>query len=80
MSLRPRDAIDPDTRLGRRVVVTGYARLVTEPSELACLRGLLAPGVPQQGTDHAVRIRPGLVTGVLLIEGDADPAPAPEGN
>ncbi|MFD9096620.1 pyridoxamine 5'-phosphate oxidase family protein [Streptomyces collinus] len=62
------DAIDPDTHLGWSVVVTGYARLVTDPEELTRIRGLLEPWAPQQGTDHAVRIRPDLVTGVLLTE------------
>ncbi|GHI03888.1 pyridoxamine 5'-phosphate oxidase [Streptomyces cellostaticus] len=62
------DAIDPDTHLGWSVVVTGYARLVTDPGELARIRGLLHPWAPHQGMDHAVRIRPDLVTGVLLTE------------
>ncbi|MFF8729263.1 pyridoxamine 5'-phosphate oxidase family protein [Streptomyces sp. NPDC015171] len=64
------DAIDPGTRLGWSVVVTGYARLVTDPAELARIRGLLEPWVPRQGVDHAVRIRPELVTGVLLTGAD----------
>ncbi|MCS0604893.1 pyridoxamine 5'-phosphate oxidase family protein [Streptomyces sp. LP11] len=67
------DAIDPDTRLGWSVVVTGYARLVTDPAELGRVRTLLSPWAPQEGgMDHAVRIRPDLVTGVLLT--DAEPA------
>ncbi|MGW0880131.1 pyridoxamine 5'-phosphate oxidase family protein [Streptomyces sp. NPDC002671] len=65
------DAIDPDTHLGWSVVVTGYARLVTDPAELARIRGLLDPWVPQQGMDQAVRIRPELVSGVLLTGRDA---------
>ncbi|MGW2422917.1 pyridoxamine 5'-phosphate oxidase family protein [Streptomyces sp. NPDC001709] len=62
------DAIDPDTHLGWSVVVTGYARLVTDPAELARIRGLLVPWVPQREVDHAIRIRPELITGVLLTE------------
>ncbi|MEU1409257.1 pyridoxamine 5'-phosphate oxidase family protein [Streptomyces sp. NPDC005728] len=62
------DAIDPVTHLGWSVVVTGYARLVTDPGELARIRGLLHPWAPQQGMDQAVRIRPDLVTGVLLTD------------
>ncbi|WP_225101710.1 pyridoxamine 5'-phosphate oxidase family protein [Streptomyces sp. CoH27] len=62
------DAIDPDTRLGWTVVVTGYACLVTDPAELARIRSMVNPWVPQQGMDHAVRIRPELVMGVLLTE------------
>jgi Pyridoxamine 5'-phosphate oxidase len=59
------DAIDPDTHLGWSVVVTGYARLVTDPRELARFQDLLHPWV-QQTMDYAVRIHPDLVTGVLL--------------
>ncbi|MCC5477692.1 pyridoxamine 5'-phosphate oxidase family protein [Streptomyces sp. NPDC059680] len=62
------DAIDPDTHLGWSVVVTGYARLVTDPADLARVRTLLTPWAPQEGTDQAVRIRPSLVTGVLLTD------------
>ncbi|MBB5926767.1 pyridoxamine 5'-phosphate oxidase family protein [Streptomyces echinatus] len=62
------DAIDPETHLGWSVVVTGYARLVTDPAELARLRGLLVPWMRQPEMDQAVRIRPELVTGVLLTE------------
>ncbi|MFI9809207.1 pyridoxamine 5'-phosphate oxidase family protein [Streptomyces sp. NPDC052301] len=60
------DVIDPDTHLGWSVVVTGYARLVTDPAELARVRELLQPWVPVEGMDQAVRIRPELVAGVLL--------------
>ncbi|MFJ5260072.1 pyridoxamine 5'-phosphate oxidase family protein [Streptomyces sp. NPDC088387] len=59
------DAIDPDTHLGWSVVVTGYARLVTDPGELARYERMLRPWV-EQSMDRAVRIRPDLVTGVLL--------------
>ena len=64
------DAIDPDTHLGWSVVVTGYARLVTDPRELARVRSLLRPWVPRHGMDQAVRIRPELVTGVVLTSTD----------
>ncbi|MEU6772302.1 pyridoxamine 5'-phosphate oxidase family protein [Streptomyces sp. NPDC046759] len=65
------DAIDPVTHLGWSVVVTGYARPVTDPDELARARGLLPlwaarPGTGRAETDQAMRIRPELVTGVLL--------------
>jgi hypothetical protein len=59
------DDIDPDTHLGWSVVVTGYARLVTEPGELARYQGMLRPWVDQT-MDQALRIHPDLVTGVLL--------------
>ncbi|MFJ9863870.1 pyridoxamine 5'-phosphate oxidase family protein [Streptomyces sp. NPDC101165] len=64
------DAIDPDTHLGWSVVVTGYARLVTDPGELVRIRALLEPWAAQPGTDHAVRIHPDLITGVLLTARD----------
>ncbi|MGQ4360352.1 pyridoxamine 5'-phosphate oxidase family protein [Streptomyces sp. SAS_272] len=63
------DDIDPDTHLGWSVVVTGYARLVTDPQELARYRALLRPWTAQR-MDHAVRIHPVLVTGVRLIAHD----------
>jgi len=64
------DLIDPDTHLGWSVVVTGYAHLVTDPGELARYRAMLRPWVDQT-MDYAVRIRPDLVTGVLLTAADA---------
>lgn len=63
------DSIDPDTHLGWSVVVTGYARLVTDDRELARYQGLLRPWVGRP-TDYAVRIRPDLVTGLLLVPAD----------
>ncbi|GAB7110233.1 pyridoxamine 5'-phosphate oxidase family protein [Streptomyces phaeofaciens JCM 4814] len=63
------DDIDPDTHLGWSVVVTGYARLVTDPRELADYRALLRPWGTQR-MDHAVRIHPDLVTGVRLTAHD----------
>ncbi|MFF9155126.1 pyridoxamine 5'-phosphate oxidase family protein [Streptomyces sp. NPDC014846] len=69
------DVIDPDTHLGWSVVVTGYARLVTDPSELARIQALLKPWVPSEGMDQAVRIRPELVAGVRLA-GAGETAPA----
>jgi hypothetical protein len=59
------DAIDPDTHLGWSVVVTGYAELVTDERELERYKAVLRPWV-EQTMDHAVRIRPGLVTGIRL--------------
>jgi nitroimidazol reductase NimA-like FMN-containing flavoprotein (pyridoxamine 5'-phosphate oxidase superfamily) len=63
------DAIDPDRHLGWSVVVTGYAHLVTDPQELARYQAMLRPWV-QQTMDYAVRIRPGLVTGIRLTTAD----------
>lgn len=73
------DVIDPDTHLGWSVVATGYARLVTDPAELARYQELLVPWTGHT-MDHAVRISPDLVTGVRLTAdgpltaGDADGA------
>ncbi|MGA4837611.1 pyridoxamine 5'-phosphate oxidase family protein [Streptomyces sp. G45] len=65
------DAIHPDTHLGWSVVATGYARLVTDPRELARYQALLRPWV-EQAMDYAVRIHPELVTGVMLTDGAPD--------
>lgn len=59
------DDIAPDTHLGWSVVVTGYARLVTDPGELARYQGMLRPWL-EGAMDQAIRIHPDLVTGVLL--------------
>ncbi|WP_042404912.1 pyridoxamine 5'-phosphate oxidase family protein [Streptacidiphilus carbonis] len=59
------DIIDPDTHLGWSVVATGYARLVTDPAELAQYQGRLQPWV-DQAMDHAVRIHPEVITGIQL--------------
>ena len=69
------DAIDPDTHLGWSVVVTGYAELVTDERELERYRAMLRPWVGH-AMDHAVRIRPGLVSGIRLTEAEA-PANSP---
>ncbi|MFG2680006.1 pyridoxamine 5'-phosphate oxidase family protein [Streptomyces sp. NPDC048392] len=63
------DDIDTDTHLGWSVVVTGYARLVTDPQELARYRALLRPWGTQR-MDHAVRIHPDLITGLRLTAHD----------
>ncbi|MFF8910649.1 pyridoxamine 5'-phosphate oxidase family protein [Streptomyces olivaceoviridis] len=63
------DAIDGDTHLGWSVVVTGYARLVTDSEELARYQALLNPWV-HRTMDYAVRIRPDLITGVRLAADD----------
>ncbi|MFB7509145.1 hypothetical protein ACFC0P_38045 [Streptomyces broussonetiae] len=52
------------------MVVTGYPRLVTDPGELDRIRTLWEPRAPEPGMDQAVRIRPELVTGVLLTGTD----------
>ncbi|MHC5907971.1 pyridoxamine 5'-phosphate oxidase family protein [Streptomyces sp. S6] len=64
------DDIDPWTHLGWSVVVTGYARLVTDPRELARYDALLRPWVDRT-MEHAVRIQPALVTGIRLTADSA---------
>ncbi|MET7451954.1 pyridoxamine 5'-phosphate oxidase family protein [Streptomyces sp. NPDC005574] len=68
------DDIDPATHLGWSVVVTGYARLVTDPRELDRYRALLRPW-STQGMDHAIRIRPDLITGIRLTTHDPQARP-----
>ncbi len=63
------DVIDPDTHLGWSVVVTGYAHLVTDSGDLTRYQELLRPWVGRS-MDYAVRIRPGLVSGVRLAPAD----------
>ncbi|WP_329417626.1 pyridoxamine 5'-phosphate oxidase family protein [Streptomyces sp. NBC_00704] len=60
------DDIDPDTLLGWSVIVTGYARLITDPRQVARYQKMLRPWGTET-TDHAVRIRPDLVTGLRLV-------------
>ncbi|MFF8289345.1 pyridoxamine 5'-phosphate oxidase family protein [Streptomyces sp. NPDC016309] len=62
------DVIDLDTRLGWSVVVTGYARPVADPDLLDRYRSALRPWVAG-AMDHALRIRPGIVTGFRLTAG-----------
>lgn len=62
------DCIDPETHIGWSVVVTGYALQVTEPADLDRYRTMLTPWV-HGAMDHAIRIRPDLVTGLRLVPG-----------
>ncbi|MGW6316556.1 pyridoxamine 5'-phosphate oxidase family protein [Streptomyces sp. NPDC055099] len=70
------DAIDPETHLGWSVVVTGYARPVTHPDELDHYRSVLRPWVAG-AMQHALRIRPDLVTGFRLTDQFPTGRPAP---
>jgi nitroimidazol reductase NimA-like FMN-containing flavoprotein (pyridoxamine 5'-phosphate oxidase superfamily) len=65
------DTIDPATHQGWSVIVTGYARLITDPTRLAHYQTMLEPWI-DQSMDHAVRIHPTLVTGFRLT---ASPRP-----
>ncbi|WP_406386427.1 MULTISPECIES: pyridoxamine 5'-phosphate oxidase family protein [unclassified Streptomyces] len=72
------DVIDPDTRLGWSVVVTGYARPVVDAEDTDRYADLLRPWVEQPMT-NALRIRPDLVTGFRLEAKPSPPAPAIHG-
>ncbi|MFD5328384.1 pyridoxamine 5'-phosphate oxidase family protein [Streptomyces sp. NPDC127092] len=60
------DAIDPETHIGWSVVVTGFARRVTDERELADFASRLRPWVDHPVMNAALRIRPDLVTGLQL--------------
>jgi nitroimidazol reductase NimA-like FMN-containing flavoprotein (pyridoxamine 5'-phosphate oxidase superfamily) len=59
------DAIDPDSRTGWSVVVTGLARLVDDPADLARYERLLEPWVDGR-TDCVISIPADLVTGYQM--------------
>lgn len=59
------DMIDPETRQGWSVVVTGIARLVDNAQDRTRYEALLRPWVQNQA-DGVLRIRPDLVTGFRL--------------
>jgi nitroimidazol reductase NimA-like FMN-containing flavoprotein (pyridoxamine 5'-phosphate oxidase superfamily) len=59
------DAIDPDTRTGWSVVVTGLARLVDDPADLARYEMLLEPWVDGR-MDCVISIPTDLVSGYQM--------------
>ena len=59
------DHINPNYLLGWSVVVTGIARLVRDPAELARYREALTPWVDRE-MDQVIRIQPEVVTGFRL--------------
>jgi pyridoxamine 5'-phosphate oxidase-like protein len=62
------DEIDPIDHVGWSVTLTGIARLVHDPGEVARYRELLRPWVNGQ-RDEIIRIQPELVTGYRLTTG-----------
>jgi nitroimidazol reductase NimA-like FMN-containing flavoprotein (pyridoxamine 5'-phosphate oxidase superfamily) len=60
------DSIDPETRTGWSVVVTGAAQVVTASRDLARYRNLLHPWVDGEH-DRVIRIPADLVTGYELV-------------
>lgn len=64
------DEIDAETRTGWSVVVTGVARLVTDPAERERYEALVRPWVYPEA-DCVLRIRPDLVSGFRLVAVEA---------
>ena len=60
------DELDAAERLGWSVIITGVARLVTDPRDIERFQARLHPWVA--GTmDQVIRIRPEIVTGFELV-------------
>ena len=66
------DNINPNFLLGWSVVVTGIARLVRDPAELARYREALVPWVDRE-MDQVIRIQPEVITGFRLDTQQAAP-------
>ena len=62
------DELDPASRTGWSVVVTGIARTVTDPARLARISARLRPWVDSE-MDTAIAITPEIVTGMRLVAG-----------
>ncbi|GAA2207639.1 pyridoxamine 5'-phosphate oxidase family protein [Nonomuraea monospora] len=60
------DDLDGYERLGWSVIITGVARLVTDPAEAAHLRTMLTPWVAGE-MEQVIRIQPEIVTGFALV-------------
>lgn len=65
------DMIDQQTHLGWSVVVTGFARLVSDPEQLARYEARVAPWL-NRTMEHAVLIRLDLVNGFRMTEVEAE--------
>jgi uncharacterized protein len=61
------DDVDPGTRTGWSVVVTGVAEIVTDPVERAVIHGLVEPFAPGQN-DVCVRLPLSVMTGRRVVE------------
>jgi nitroimidazol reductase NimA-like FMN-containing flavoprotein (pyridoxamine 5'-phosphate oxidase superfamily) len=74
------DAIDLAEHLGWSVVVTGLARVVSDPAEITRYQRLLRPWAGGQ-RDYVLRIHPEMVTGFRLVaeENATEPDP-PKGS
>jgi len=60
------DAIDPDDHVGWSVVVTGTAKLIRDPQQVAQYERLLRPWAIGE-MDQVIRIRPEMITGFRLV-------------
>ncbi|WP_405654252.1 pyridoxamine 5'-phosphate oxidase family protein [Streptomyces sp. NBC_00019] len=69
------DEIDPVTRTGWSVVVTGTATRVTGAAELARYQGLLMPWIDAE-MEQVVRIRPEIVSGYRLARNPVSGVPS----
>ncbi|MFE7276106.1 pyridoxamine 5'-phosphate oxidase family protein [Streptomyces sp. NPDC057623] len=69
------DEIDPATRTGWSVVVTGTATRVADAAELAHYQRLLTPWVDAE-VGQVVRIRPEIVSGYRLVRNRLSSAPS----
>jgi Pyridoxamine 5'-phosphate oxidase len=64
------DEINPDDHLGWSVIVTGTARLVSDPDEAARYQQVLRPWVSPE-MDQVIRIQSQIVTGFRLSAEDS---------
>ena len=62
------DLLDPVTRLGWSVVVTGVVSTITDPARLRRIETRLHPWV-DSATDITLAIRPEIVTGMRVVAG-----------
>ncbi|NRQ39958.1 pyridoxamine 5'-phosphate oxidase family protein [Nonomuraea sp. NN258] len=65
------DALDMERHLGWSVIVTGVARLVSDPAEAAAFKSRLRPWVAGE-MDQVIRISPEIVTGFELVPAAAE--------
>lgn len=65
------DEVDPERHLGWSVSVRGPAQEVSDPDSAARYRALLPTWAPGR-RDFVIRIDPAFVSGIRLVETDAD--------
>jgi hypothetical protein len=59
------DSIDPQTRTGWSVVVTGHAHTITDPDQVSRYEQLLHPWINH--ADTVVAIEPAIITGFRIV-------------